>query len=36
MPTTYFNLLETSLRELLADKGILSAEQVDRQVADMD
>lgn len=36
MPTTYFNLLETSLRELLADKGILSLEQVDAQVADMD
>ena len=36
MPTTYFNLLETSLRELLADKGILSLEQVDTQVADMD
>ena len=36
MPTTYFNLLETSLRELLADKGILSLDQVDAQVADMD
>ena len=36
MPTTYFNLLETSLRELLADKGILALEQVDAQVADMD
>lgn len=36
MPTTYFNLLETSLRELLADKGILSLAQVDAQVADMD
>jgi len=36
MPSTYFNLLETSLRELLADKGILSLQQVDSQVADMD
>lgn len=36
MPSTYFNLLETSLRELLEGKGILSRQQVDAQVADMD
>jgi nitrile hydratase subunit alpha len=33
---TYFQAMEVAVRELLIDKGILSAEQIRRQVEDMD
>ena len=33
---TYYNVLEIAVRELLAEKGVLSHETVDAQVADMD
>src|SRR5690349_8866885 len=34
-PFTYYQLMETSLRELLVEKGILSDEQVSAEVAAM-
>jgi len=34
-PFTYYQLMETSLRELLVEKGILSDEQVNAEVAAM-
>lgn len=33
---TYFQAMEVAIRELLIDKGILTADQVRRQVEDMD
>ncbi len=33
---TYFQAMEVAVRELLIDKGILTAEQIRRQVEDMD
>jgi nitrile hydratase len=34
-PLTYFQLMETSLRELLVEKGVLTAAQIEEQVEDM-
>jgi len=34
-PLTYFQLMEVSLRELLAEKGLLTEEQIRKEVADM-
>jgi nitrile hydratase len=34
-PLTYFQLMETSLRELLVEKGVLTQAQIDEQVEDM-
>jgi nitrile hydratase len=34
-PLSYFQLMEVSLRELLIEKGILTAEQIDTEVEDM-
>jgi len=34
-PLTYFQLMEVSLRELLVEKGLLTEEQIRREVADM-
>jgi nitrile hydratase subunit alpha len=33
---TYFRAMETAVRELLIDKGILTADEIRRQVEDMD
>ena len=35
-PLTYFQRMEVAVRELLIEKGILTADQVRRQVEDMD
>jgi nitrile hydratase len=34
-PLTYFQLMEVSLRELLVEKGLLTEEQIRREVEDM-
>jgi nitrile hydratase len=34
-PLTYFQLMEVSLRELLVEKGVLTAAQIDEAVEDM-
>ena len=34
-PLTYFQLMEVSLRELLVEKGLLTEEQIRKEVADM-
>jgi nitrile hydratase len=34
-PLSYFQLMEVSLRELLTEKGIVSAEQIDAEVENM-
>ena len=34
-PLSYFQLMETTLRELLVEKGILTEEQVEREVEEM-
>jgi nitrile hydratase len=34
-PLSYFQLMEVTLRELLVEKGLITEEQVARQVADM-
>lgn len=34
-PLSYFQLMEVSLRELLVEKGIVSQEQIDAEVANM-
>ena len=34
-PLSYFQLMETSLRELLVEKGILTGEQIDAEVENM-
>ena len=31
-PLSYFQLMEVTLRELLIEKGIITEEQVDREV----
>ena len=34
-PFTYYKLMETSLRELLVEKGVLTQEQIDAEVENM-
>ena len=35
-PATYWQAMEVAVRELLIEKGILTADQIRRQIEDMD